>query len=104
MSDYHLGLERYKPLRNPLDNDEDIKQREKTIFGNPYLKIPKNTGASKTVENSSDMNEAEEEGTHHFEDIKLSQSKKRQEKKKESRYFTEYTNRVHGMLVPGTCL
>lgn len=39
MGDYHNRMT--IPLRNPLESDQELKQREKNMFGNPYKKPTK---------------------------------------------------------------
>ena len=76
--------------RDPFDDEESVKRRDDTLFGNPYFKKKKLSSLSKqneypSIESpDSIMDEADEEASHEFEkeltkpnDIRLSTRRKR---------------------------
>lgn len=81
MGNYSSALKR-PILRDALESAEERKNRESSLFGNPFKKRKKSS-LSRSVQKMSDtdsqdsvMNEADEEGTHHFdnESVDLSRS------------------------------
>ena len=71
MGDYSEAIKSNQSPRNPFEDEDEAREREKTLFGNPYRKLPKKSQAIQKVPDSpgqdSVMNEADEEASHGFE-------------------------------------
>jgi hypothetical protein len=67
----YLPVMHDKPLlRNPYEEEEERRERERGLFGNPYRKLKKTASISKSDQDSAmeSLNEMEEEGSHEFKD------------------------------------
>ncbi|KAJ3000296.1 hypothetical protein HDV02_006508 [Globomyces sp. JEL0801] len=106
MGNYQEAMTRQQILRNPFDGEEDLKEREKSLFGNPYRKTQKATSkkAADEISLAETMNEAEEEGTHQFtnESAALSKTvfKKRRIESSNSRGKIPALCKSSGLVIP----
>jgi hypothetical protein len=71
MGEYVPIMQKIQTLRDPREEEEERKEREKGLFGNPYRKQKKlSPSLSKSDQDSvmESLNEMEEEGSHEFRD------------------------------------
>jgi hypothetical protein len=70
MGNYQEAMAKHERFRDPFEDEQDRIEREKSLFGNPYRKLPKRSRTDARSESQDSilevLNEEEEEASHEF--------------------------------------